>query len=99
MSDLYIAQGSKIAARMLGAETLIMSPEDSTIFSLDETGSLIWQAADGRTPLQQIVNEKICSAYEVEPQQALADAEDFVQSLAAHGILLVSSEPFEGVAP
>ena len=55
MSNSYIARASKIATRVLGTETLIMSAADSTIFTLNEVGSVIWEAADGQTPLRQIV--------------------------------------------
>ena len=51
MSDIYVARASEIAARMLGGEMMIMSARDSTLFSLNETATAIWQAADGRTPL------------------------------------------------
>ena len=51
MSAVYIARRKQVAARMLGGEMMIMSARDSTLFSLNETASAIWQAADGSTPL------------------------------------------------
>jgi Coenzyme PQQ synthesis protein D (PqqD) len=84
---------------MLGGEMMIMSARDSTLFSLNETASAIWQAADGRTPLSEIVERALCSAYEVAPQEALRDAEEVVRELAGHGILRVSDEPMGEPAP
>jgi|SRR5438552_2609402 len=95
MSNSYIARASKIATRVLGTETLIMSA-DSTIFTLNEVGSVIWEAADGQTPLRQIVEQKLCEEFEVDASQALADAEKFVADLAAQGILRVSETPIDG---
>ena len=95
MSGPYIARASKIATRMLGTETLIMSAADSAIFTLNEVGSVIWEAADGQTPLRQIVEQKVCEEFEVEPSQALADAEKFVTELAAQGVLRISETPIE----
>ena len=95
MSNSYIARASKIATRVLGTETLIMSA-DSTIFTLNEVGSAIWEAADGQTPLRQIVEQKLCEEFEVDASQALADAEKFVADLAAQGILRVSETPIDG---
>src|SRR5216683_8327644 len=47
----YIAKSSSIASRMLGGEMMIMSALDSTFFTLNPVASVIWQAADGFTPL------------------------------------------------
>jgi hypothetical protein len=60
---------------------------------LNETASAIWQAADGSTPLGEIVERAVCTEFDVAPEQALADAEELVRELAAHGILLVSDHP------
>jgi hypothetical protein len=93
MRNCYIAHGSKLAARVLGTEVLIMSAPDSTIFSLNEVGSLIWEGADGKTPLRRIVEEKVLSVFEIDSATALADAEAFVTELAAAGVLRVSESP------
>ena len=93
MRPKYIARSSAIAARMLGGEMMIMSAADSTFFTLNETATLIWQAADGVTPLAQIVVEKICSEYEVDAQTAVRDVEQLVGALAGHGILIASDQP------
>jgi hypothetical protein len=93
LRPLYIAHASGIAARMLGGEMMIMSPRDSTLFTLNQTASAIWQAADGATPLEEIVETRICAEYEVERDAALCDARDLVEQLAAHGVLLISEVP------
>ena len=93
MSPLYIARSHEIAARVLDGEMMIMSARDSTLFSLNELGTIIWQAADGATSLEDIVAQKICPEYDVEPGQALKDAETFVRELAEHGILILSDSP------
>jgi hypothetical protein len=93
MSPLYIARSREIAARALDGEMMIMSARDSTLFNLNELGTMIWQAADGATSLEDIVTQKICVEYEVEPDQALQDAEAFVRELAEHGIMMLSDRP------
>ncbi|PYX56228.1 MAG: hypothetical protein DMG73_15910 [Acidobacteria bacterium] len=88
MADKYIARSSEIAARMMGGEMMIMSAADSTFFTLNEVASLIWQAADGCTSLFEIVDEKICPEFDVDPDSARRDAEQFVDELSKHGILI-----------
>jgi len=72
---------------------MIMSARDSTLFTLNEVATTIWQAADGRTPLSEIVESKVCTEFEIAPEQAFEDAESFVRELAGHGVLLVSDQP------
>jgi hypothetical protein len=94
VSETYIARSSAIAARMLAGEMMVMNSADSTFFTLNEVATAIWQAADGRTPLSQIVRDDICEKFDVDIEQAQADAERFVTELSSHGILLVSDRPF-----
>ena len=93
MNDVYISRSTAVAARELAGEMIIMSAVDSTLFSLNETASLIWQAADGKTPLSEIVELRICSEFDVAPEEAYRDAVALVEELAGHGILQLSAQP------
>lgn len=92
MSKLYVARSPRVAARSLDGEMMIMSDRDSTLFTLNRTATLIWQAADGTTSLEEIVERKICAEFEVDPGEALHDAERIARELAGHGILQLSDE-------
>jgi hypothetical protein len=92
-TNRYVARAANVAARMIGGEMMIMSGADSSLFSLNETASILWQAADGVTPLAQIVERHICEDYAVDPATALRDAEALSEDLARHGILLLSDAP------
>jgi hypothetical protein len=93
MAEKYIARSKAIAARMLGGEIMVMSAMDSTFFTLNEVASAIWQAADGRTPLSEIVASKVCQEFDVDRERAQRGADRFVDELSQHGILLVSDQP------
>jgi len=75
---------------------MIMSAVDSTFFTLNEVATVIWQAADGRTSLSDIVTGKICQEFDVDQEQAGRDVEQFVSELSQHGILVVSEQPIPG---
>jgi hypothetical protein len=94
----YVARSKAIAARALGDETMVMSATNSTLFTLDEVASIIWEAADGVTPLDEIIANKVCAQYDVTPEVALKDAEALVEDLASHGILLLSDQPLAGAS-
>jgi hypothetical protein len=93
MSSMFIARATQVAARSLDGEMMIMSARDSTLFTLNPVGTVIWQSADGKTPLEEIVERKVCAEFEVDPAEAMKDAEGFVNDLASHGILVVSGDP------
>ena len=89
----YVSRSHSVAARELAGEMMIMSATDSTLFSLNETATLIWNAADGKTSLRDIVENQICQEFDVAPEIAYRDAETLVASLAELGILHLSAEP------
>ena len=93
MIGKYITRSGAVAARQLGDEMIIMFAANSTLFSLNETATVIWQAADGKTPLSEIVDLHVCSEFEVEREQAYRDALALVEDLARHGLVQLSDEP------
>ena len=74
MSDAirYIARAPQVAARMIGDEMMIMSGADSSLFTLNATAAVLWQAADGVTPLADIVEQRICAAFDVDARRRAA---------------------------
>ncbi|MGH7986887.1 MAG: PqqD family protein [Candidatus Binataceae bacterium] len=93
MSEKYISPSRNTPARMLGGEMIVMSVSDSTLFNLNPTASVLWRAADGTTPLSEIVRRHIVPDFEVEFDDAYRDALAFVEELAHHGILRITDEP------
>ena len=96
MTNLYIARGERLAARTLASETVILRPDDSGLYVLNEIGTILWDAADGTTPLATIVDQAICPRFDVDAATALRDAIEFVQGLRDHDILKVSDQPVTG---
>lgn len=96
MSDpLYILREEKVAARRVGDELMIMSSRDSALFSLNQSAAILWDAADGVTPLAEIVARDICQVFDIDADTALRDARESAEGLAKHGILRVSAHPFD----
>ena len=99
-TDLYILRSDNVAARQVGGELMIMSARDSALFSLNETAAILWRAADGQTPLAEIVARDICPAFDIDAETALHDATELAHGLAERGILQVGTQPFDqGIAP
>jgi hypothetical protein len=97
MNAVYPARSNQIAARMLGSEMMIMSPRDATLFSLNEVGAVVWQASDGRTSLSEIV-QRVCDEFDVAPDAAQKDVNDFLTQMADHKLVSVSERATGGTA-
>jgi len=94
MNLLYIVQSSDSVSRKMGDETIIMLSPESHLLTLNETATLIWEAADGVTPLDTIVTDKVCEVYAVDYETAYADALMIVEALAQKRVLNISGSPF-----
>jgi hypothetical protein len=92
-ADKFISRSRDVAARMLDGEMMIMAIRDSSLFSLNETATVLWQAADGVTPLREIVEREIVARFEVDSETAYQDALELVEDLARHGIMKVADQP------
>ena len=93
MSDLYVTRSDRLASRKVDGEMIILSADDSSLYVLNEVATVIWEAADGRTSLQSIVDGVICKQFAVDRDTGLKDARELVDGLAQHGILALSGEP------
>jgi hypothetical protein len=89
----YVVRSAAIAARRLGDEMMIMSASNSTLFTLNDVATVIWESADGSSTLEDIVSKKICKRFDIGWEEALKDAETLVSGLAEYGLLLISNQP------
>ena len=98
MSKTYIARSRDSVWRTIGEETIVMLAPESCLFTLNQTATMLWDAADGATPLEEIVQRTLCAECEVDFPSAYADARSVVGRLAEKGVLLVSGEPLTSPA-
>jgi coenzyme PQQ synthesis protein D (PqqD) len=94
MPDTYPLQSSRTAWRVYDGEAIVLSSDDSTLNSLNAVGTMIWESADGKTPISAIV-ARICDEFEVEREQAERDTRAFIARLRERGLLTLSSETIE----
>jgi hypothetical protein len=70
---------------------VILSADDSSLFVLNEVGTAIWEAADGRTSVDEIAGT-VCLDYDVDLETARRDVDEFVRALAGAGVVSTSVE-------
>lgn len=89
--SLFVRRGERLAARKVGGEMVILSADDSSLFVLNEIGTAIWEAADGRTSTAAIA-DRVCAEYDVDADTARRDVEEFVLTMASAGVLDTAGE-------
>lgn len=85
-----------LAWREIDHETVIISPMESVMHELNETGSFLWKNIDGRRTAAELA-ALLAAEYEVTPGAALADTEALLQQLVSNK-LLVPAAPATGGA-
>jgi hypothetical protein len=96
VAERYPLQNPQAAWRVYDGEAVIVSPEDSTLHTLNEVGTLVWEAADGRTPVTAIV-ARVCARYDVDTRAAERDVEAFVERLREQRLITILDAPPSGV--
>jgi hypothetical protein len=89
MPELYPRQDPRMAWRVYDGEAVVLSPEDSTLNTLNAVATLIWESADGTTAVSAIVG-RICEEFDVDPERAERDTLAFIATLRDRGLLTVS---------
>jgi hypothetical protein len=76
-----------LAWREIDDETVIISPTESVMHELNETGSFLWKNIDGQRSAAELA-AMLAAEYEVTPGAALADTEALLQQLASSKLLV-----------
>ncbi len=86
-----------LAWREIDDETIIISPNDSVMHELNDTGSFLWKNIDGRKSAAELA-ELLVENYEVTPEIALSDTEALLQEMSSRK-LVVTVPATSGVSP
>ena len=86
-----------LAWREIDDETVIISPHDSVMHELNDTGSFLWKNIDGKKSAAELA-ELLVENYQVAPDIALSDAQALLDELSSRK-LVVTVSATGGVSP
>ena len=86
-----------LAWRELDEETVIISPNDSVMHELNETGSFLWKNIDGKKSAAELA-ELLAENYEVTKDVALSDTQSLLEEMSSRKLVL-SVPATSGVSP
>jgi len=91
--DTAVAVPSRVRAREVGGEAVLVDLAGGTYYALDEVGTAIWQRLAAGATLGQ-ARDAVVERFEVEPDCAWSDLVDLVRDLLAHALVTVQgAEP------
>jgi hypothetical protein len=95
LSHQVFVRSQSVVSRRVAGETLIVPIRGkvgdlASIYSFNETGSLIWQALEAHKSLVDLI-EVVEAEYSVEHEQAERDATQFLNDMFAVGLVEVCS--------
>jgi Coenzyme PQQ synthesis protein D (PqqD) len=85
-----------LAWREIDDETVIISPDESVMHELNDTGSFLWRNIDGRRTAEDLA-ALLVEQYDVAQETALADALELLEELSTRK-LLIPTESSQGDA-
>ena len=86
----YELDHDRAAGEVIDGEAIVINLGTGAYYSLNESGSRIWQFIEQRQPAG-VMLDWILSAYEVGPEDAAADLDAILGQLSAEGLVRVAS--------
>ena len=79
-----------LAWREIDDETVIISPHDSVMHELNDTGSFLWKSIDGKKSAAELA-ELLVENYQVAPDVALSDAQALLDEMSSRKLVVTVS--------
>jgi hypothetical protein len=93
--DQIVCKDKKTASRILAGEAIVLTPMNSKIYNLNETGSRIWAWLDDRPTVGELA-ARMQSEFKVDEEQAQADIIAFLEELVARGMVALGESSEAG---
>jgi hypothetical protein len=76
-----------LAWREIDEVTIIISPSDSVMHELNDTGSFLWKNIDGHRSAAELA-ELLAESYDVAPDVALTDTQALLEEMSSRKLLV-----------
>jgi hypothetical protein len=93
---MRVKRSDKAVCRIIDDEVVILIPEKGILYALGGCGSRVWELIDGTATVSEIINI-ICDEYEVEPERAREDINEFIKDLTKLDLVELITEASEEI--
>ncbi|PYU66534.1 MAG: hypothetical protein DMG49_21895 [Acidobacteria bacterium] len=96
-ATVFWQKNPALAWREIDDETVIISPHDSVMHELNDTGSFLWKNIDGKKSAAELA-VLLVENYEVTPDIALSDTQALLEEMSSRKLVVMVPET-AGVSP
>jgi len=86
-APVFWQKNPALAWREIDDETVIISPQDSVMHELNNTGSFLWKNIDGKKSAAELA-ELLAANYEVTPDIALSDTQALLAEMSSRKLVV-----------
>ena len=90
-SNTYPIKSKNVAWNVLDGESVVLNLHSGVYFTLDMTGTAVWERIDGATSLEEI-GRGLCEQFEVTSEQAQRDLLELTRTLLDEGLVRVTDD-------
>ena len=85
--SVFWQKNPALAWREIDEATVIISPADSVMHELNDTGSFLWKNIDGRRSAAELA-ELLAESYEVTTDVALTDTQALLEEMSSRKLVV-----------
>jgi hypothetical protein len=85
--SVFWQKNPALAWREIDEATVIISPTDSVMHELNDTGSFLWKNIDGQRSAAELAG-LLADSYEVAPDVALTDTQALLEELSSRKLVV-----------
>ena len=85
--SLIPLKNSSIQYQMIDHQAVLVMPDEGKVKVLNHVGAFIWDKIDGILSLSDLI-ELISTTFEIQPEQAAIDLNEFLQELKQKNMIL-----------
>jgi len=90
-SNTYPIKSKNVAWKVLDGESVVLNLDSGVYFTLDMTGTAVWERIDGATSLEEI-GRGLCEQFEITVEQAQRDLIELTKSFLDEGLVRVTDD-------
>jgi len=88
LSKKYRAEENVVFTNLDDGSGVLLHLQTKFYFSLNETGSFLWKLLESEDgALKEDLVDELCNSFDVEPDRAEADVDDFLKDLSDQGLI------------
>lgn len=90
-ANTYLAKNKNVAWKVLDGESVVLNLDSGVYFTLNMTGTAVWERIDGATSLEEI-GRGLWEQFEITVEQARRDLLELTQTLLDEGLVKVTDD-------